>query len=377
MLNVNRPQSFRREAFEEVRQSLPPVPAARLRVGMGMIFSYLDATNDEVLVTSLKRFLELASATDTPVLVQLDGESWWQARPDLWNWFDPAQPGFNPENRQNVEWSGWSAHEAIKLSWRNWGRQIRTLPPPNLMSERYRKACHEKMQLLIPIILNWWKALPDERKDLLVGVKLGWESSIGVSNYYYPQGNALLDRPAAEDSTHGLKPDDVPSRGVAQIGYAAVKTAGLRAEGQITEADLTEIARRHLEDLCAEAARLGAPREKLFTHGGGWKDGEMLYQAAVNRHSCPGWSFYRHAGDPPKDTGVQHALNSSDAPYWAACEWLFQGPPTVAAWRAALKNTLADPRCRFLCIYNFEGIRKNDAALAAIREVVGESVPAR
>jgi hypothetical protein len=70
-------------------------------------------------------------------------------------------------------------------------------------------------------------------------------------------------------------------------------------------------------------------------------------------------------------------LNSSDAPYWAACEWLFQGPPTVAAWRAALKNTLADPRCRFLCIYNFEGIRKNDAALAAIREVVGESVPAR
>ncbi len=110
-----------------------------------------------------------------------------------------------------------------------------------------------------------------------------------------------------------------------QIGYAAVKIAGIRTEGTITEANLAEVVRRHLEDLCREASRLGVPREKLFTHVAGWKEGEKLYATAVNSLSCPGWSFYKHAADPLKDVGVQEALKVSDAPYWAAVEWLFQG----------------------------------------------------
>ena len=109
---------------------------------------------------------------------------------------------------------------------------------------------------------------------------------------------------------------------MAQIGYAGVSMAGIRQEGQITEADLAEVVRRHLEDLCRAAAQLGVPRDRLFTHSGGWKEGELLFQAALNKYSCPGWSFYRHAADPAKDSGVQAALKLSDAPYWAAVEWL-------------------------------------------------------
>jgi hypothetical protein len=37
--------------------------------------------------------------TDTPVLVQIDTEHWWTARPDLWNWWDPEKPGFDPAKR--------------------------------------------------------------------------------------------------------------------------------------------------------------------------------------------------------------------------------------------------------------------------------------
>ena len=110
------------------------------------------------------------------------------------------------------------------------------------------------------------------------------------------------------------------------------------------------------------------PRERLFTHAAGWKDGEMLYGAAVNRFSCPGWSFYRYANDPAKDAGAQQALAQSDAPCWAAVEWL-GGGPTVESWHQALNRTLADPRCRFLTIYNWEGIEKNGPALQAIREI--------
>lgn len=159
--------------------------------------------------------------------------------------------------------------DAIKIAWRNWGQQIRVLPPPNLMSERYRAACHQEMRVLIPMVLAWWQALPPGKKHLLVGIKLGHESSIGVNAWYYSVGNRLLDRRAGEDPITGVKADQLPARGVTQIGYAAVKTAGLRREGSITEADLAEVVRRHLDDLCRLAAELGVPRDRLFAHGVG------------------------------------------------------------------------------------------------------------
>ncbi|HRZ35031.1 MAG TPA: sulfatase-like hydrolase/transferase [Candidatus Paceibacterota bacterium] len=310
-----------------------------------------------------------------PLFIWLDGEYWWQHRPDLWNWWDPTKPGYDPRNKENVEWFSWNSDDALKISWLNWGRQIRMLPPPNLMSPRYRAACHEKMRLLVPIILDWWKALPADQRHLLAGVKVGWESSIGVNNFYYPNGNDLLDKPADEDPRHGIKATEVPARGLVQLGYAAVKTAGIRTEGQITEADLAEVARRHMEDLARLASELGVPRDRLYTHGAGWKEKELLYGAAVNPFSCPGWSFYRHAGDPSKDAGVQEALARSDAPHWGAVEWLYQGPRTVDAWRDALEKTLADPRCRLICIVNWSSIKDDAAAHEALAALNAADAP--
>jgi hypothetical protein len=228
------------------------------------------------------------------------------------------------------------------------------------------------MQALVPIVLDWWKALPSSKRDLLAGIKLGWESSIGVNAWYYPNGNELLSRPASEDPKEGLKADQTPARGVAQIGYAAVSTAGIRTKGDITEADLAEVVRRHLDDLCKLAAELGAPRDRLFTHVAGWKENELLYQAGLNKYSCPGWSFYQHAANPSGDKGVQEALARSDAPFWGAVEWLYQGPKEVEAWRKALVSCLDMPRCRYLCIYNWDGIKQSKEALEAIALVLND-----
>jgi len=243
------------------------------------------------------------------------------------------------------------------------------------MSPRYRQACHKEMRVLIPLILQWWEQLPPDKKHLLIGIKLGWESAIGVNAFYYPDGNALLDRPESEDPQSGLKVDQMPDRGVAAIGYAAVMTAGLATNGKLQEAHLTEIVRHHLEDLCALAAKLGVAREKLFTHVAGWKEQELLYDAAVNRHSSPGWSFYRYASDPAQDQGVQRALRSSDAPCWAAVEWLLMGQNEPDTWRQAIERTLSDRRCRYMCIYNWRDIKSNQGAREAIEGLLRDPGP--
>ena len=190
--------------FEAVRREFPASQLAPTRVGVAGIFSYLQEPPAKVQA-ALATFLQLAVQHDLPVVVQLDGEQWWDARPDLWNWWDPKRPGFNPNNRANVEWSGWGPEHALRIAWRNWGQQIRVLPPPNLLSPAYRAACHTEMAAWVPIILNWWKAVPPARRHLLVGIKVGWESSVGVNAWYYPNGNALAEHPATDDPKSGLK----------------------------------------------------------------------------------------------------------------------------------------------------------------------------
>jgi hypothetical protein len=370
--NQARPETITREGFDEIKKAVAGPDNGTVRLGVSFVFSYLK-TDEAAAATSLMRFLAVAYETRTPVLVKLDGENWWQGRPDLWNWWDPNAPGFDPANRANVEWTGWGADYAVRIGWRNWGRQIRVAPPPNLMSPRYRSACRQKMEVLVPIIVEWYRNLPPSEKDLFIGINVGWESSIGVNAWYYPDGNRLLRRPAAEDPQTGLNPTDVTARGQVQLGYAAVAAAGIRTGGAITEEDLYEVVRRHLEDLCRTAAACGLEREHIFTHGAGWHDGELLYDAAVNEYSCPGWSFYRCADDPARDVGVQRALARSTAGRWAAAEWWLMKPHERDLWHAAMKRTLADTRCRFVCIYNWQGIKDSEEVLHAIRMVLSDT----
>ena len=340
------------------------------RIGVSTIYSYFQMPKEKQPITKqIENDLALILDADMPFLIQLDGEQWWQARPDLWNWWNPDLPGYDPNNTENVEWTGWGPERAIKNAWRNWGRQLRVLPPPNLMSSAYQEAWQKEMEEIVPIIVKWWCSLPPDKKDLFVGIKVGWESSIGVNAWFYPNGNELFDRSSADDPQQGLDAEILPGRGVQTIGYAAVYTAGIRREGEITEADLTEIAQRHLASLSKKASELGIPREKLFTHGAAWKDNELLYEAALNRWSSPGWSFYRHAPDASKDQGIRRALSLSEAPYWAATEWMLPHRDGER-WKESLKLTLAIPRCRYVCIFNWQSIADSDSIHHAIRSIV-------
>ena len=137
-------------------------------------------------------------------------------------------------------------------------------------------------------ILRWQNKLPKDKRWLLVGVKVGWESAIGMGSHYYPNGNALLDKNPDDDPHWKSKPSVLPSCGFQPIGFAAVTTAGLAKDGDLKEEHLAEVVRRHLDDLSATVERAGFPREQIFTHCGGRLEDEQLYRSALNEHSCPG-----------------------------------------------------------------------------------------
>lgn len=369
--NQNRPDSVTPASMEAAIHTLGTGGTHHLRIGLSFIFSIME-TPPERLRTALESLLSASERSGVPILVTIDGQNWWESRSDLWNWWDPTLPGFNPANRRNVEWTGWGPEHAVKVGWRNWGHQVRVRAAPNLASPRFLAEHWKAYDVLVPVLVRWHHQLPPDRKFLFGGLKIGWEASINVNAYYHPGGNAIYERSPADASGDPTAHD--PSAGWTfgkpPLGYAAVSTAGIRKSGRLMREDVEEAVRRYLEQLSAYAVRKGLPAHLVFTHQGGtyapW-DQHMSFRAGMNAYSIPGWSFYSH--DPSEIAPLREQMEAAGHTQWAASEW-WRGGPDAETWRQRFEAALRFKQCRFVCVYNWEAFEKVPEAIAGIRQLV-------
>jgi hypothetical protein len=372
------PASFDRGFFDEITNALGSGQEGDLRVGLSCIFSMLE-TPTEVLQESVRAVLRLSEETGVPVLITLDGLIWWRNRPDLWNWWDPAAPGYDPENVHNVEWTDWTPESAVKIGWRNWGHQIRVNPEPNILSPRLLNEHKERLTAIVPVIAEWFASLPPEKKGLLLGVKVGWEAAIGYNAYHYPGGNEIYTASpddSSGDPTESLRMGEGLSSGAAQLGHAALTTGGIKASGKVTRDDIGEAVRRYLAFHAEIVAGLGIPRDRIYTHQGGtyrpWET-HLPFWPACNDNAIPGWSFYMV--DPAEPPGLAEALAKRGDARWAAVEWWWPAD-SVAGWKANMRRTLSFGDCRFLCVYNWNqgGFSQDPNGIEAVRQLLAEGL---
>ena len=371
--SAGKPSGFNRKVIDEITAKINAPENKNLRLGISYVFDYLRYDLDSV-EKSLNNFLRLSRETNVPILINLDGLNWLESRPDLWNWWDPNKPGYNPGNRKNMEWTGWDDYTAVKISWRNWGSQLRILPAPNIMSPAVISAQISALNRLIPHIVKWYRSLPAGKKFLLGGVKLGHETSIGVNAYYYKEGNRYLERMPNDNSLDPLESFNARAGyngGLTQLGYAAVKTAGIKHSGRITQDDIQQVVHRYLDILCQKANTLGLPQNLIFTHQGGtyspWSK-HLSFAPAANKYSLPGWSFY--SVDPYSAGDLGDVLDKQNVSGWAAVEWWWPGENKLE-WMYHLQRTLTFRDCRFLNIYNWDNsLGKKEDAIEAVREVI-------
>jgi hypothetical protein len=280
----------------------------------------------------LKKLFELSEQASMPVLIGLDGFEWWGGRPDLWNWWDQAKPGYDPNNKHNVEWTGWSPDQAVQGGWRNWGSPFQMAEPhPNLSSPKVINANKQALQELAPVISQWYNALAADRKYLLAAVKVGWEVNIGV-NYYYPQSG-----------------NNSPNQGH-QIGYAAVSTSGLASSGEIKREHLTSCVQHYMAELTETVYQAGLPRRKIVTHIGSPLDNtatpiRYIYpDAALSPWSIPGISNYSFADGPIGMAGTLDQIGPS-ATWWGTVEW---GGSGAGKWDQLLATFEQYRNCKIL-----------------------------
>ena len=302
------PANFSPASFRTFMAGLgaPPTSNPKMRVGLTFQWELLDcfvaphSCTAAQTAAGITAFLDAAVTTAVPVQITLDSVQFYY-QSNLWNWWDPTQPGFDPANVANVEWTGWTAANATLVAWRNWGSQFRMpTPQPNLASPALLKRTGAVLTSAIGAIRSWHDAATPAARKLLVGVKLGEEVDVGVNFYFYPGGNEIMRRhPHNTSSDPATGPDW--SKGLAgglqAQGYNSIQTLGLRTGGgPPTRGEITAVVRHYFTSVigaCVAAWPALAQNGLLGTHGGACSDPLMIeWNSPMIAPATPGYSFY-------------------------------------------------------------------------------------
>ena len=347
--NCSDPATFTADALREIRETLSPAGDTCI-LAASYSYSYARYPLADVAL-SIQNTIRAAREVRMPVIFHLDGVNWWDAHPELWNWFDPEKPGYAPENIRNVERWDWPEDAAVQIAWRNWGSQIRVLPPPNLASPAFLQLQYDCLDVLLPLL----KAFADENPDLFGGLVFGWELSPYVQAYYYDNGNDFRTAAPASDPQGGV------DRSIA-LGYAAASVLGLQSEGVITEQTIDGICTWYLDKLIGCALSHGIRRDQIITHaywgGETQKGGGHSGIASVRPGVLPGWSFY---GGEIHEMDRQLAMAPDG---WALIEcrpWDLTVPFLKSVYNTG---------CRIINIYNWESIRDDSKTTDVLKTIL-------
>eukprot|EP00948_MAST-09A_sp_MAST-9A-sp1_P004282 g4282.t1 len=332
----------------------------------------------------VQQALSCSSLLDIPVNIALDGENWW-AHSNLMNWWDSSADGYNPANKQNVEWTGFpsnSSAEPLRISWRNWGRQIRVSPMMNLHSPALLNLTKNRLRIVGQMINDWAEKLTPKKKHLFGGIKVGWESGIGMNAFYYPNGNKIATKwphDSSHDPTYGLHcSTSIICDNITQIGFAAASSAGWVPTGGahssvLSRFDIGNLTRLYVSNLTSVIHSIGIAPDKVFTHIGPQKpyNVTMPLTAASVPFSNPGFSFYDTI--PQKLDALKNALAQTERDVWAASEFGIHAS-SKDGWIELFNSTLSFRDCRFLDFYNWNSFKESVEGIEAVRELVETSL---
>ncbi|PHS01292.1 MAG: hypothetical protein COA78_22840 [Blastopirellula sp.] len=268
---------------------------------------------------AVRSAFELAIRNDVAVHITVDSHEW-SNRPDLWNYADKDKPGYNPSNRNNVEWINWQG-TPHPHRYRNWGTPESMAPvicynSPAVLKEVSRLIS----QVVAPPIKQGLDRLKIEGKEhLFSGLTVGAEPSL--PNYE----NIDKTRPAIAKL---MEKDGSPK---ARLGYNALTNNGYskaKPPKDFGEA-LAKINQDYTTFWSQEFSRAGIPTKKMYTHvaagAGVVGSPEVEFTnapigIAFNDYSRPGWTTYP-VGPFRHDFSILYEeLKQHGNPHWASSE---------------------------------------------------------
>ena len=301
---------------------------------------------------ALRRAFETAKRTNVAAHFVIDDHIGWDERPDLWNWYDPAKPGYNPGNKKNVEWYDW---EGTPNKRRYFTPSGTPSPSPHMC---YNSPPVEKevarivRDIVGPALLREIDHLKKENKSyLFAGITIGQEA--GFDDYStIPK---LSDVPAAVDPVHNqlrmslkqaatlMDQDKAPH---SRLGYCSLTNAGYSKANQPANFNsaLSEINQKFIEFWDKQFSMAGIPCSRIYTHvaaGVPQDEGNNAPISVVfNPYARPGWTTYPTGTLANGFQPLYDALEKHGNPAWAGVEanaaMELAGQPVMPGWETYL-----------------------------------------
>ncbi|MCL5269620.1 MAG: hypothetical protein M1457_03480 [bacterium] len=294
-------------------------------LGFGKPISTFD--EEDTVRDQIRAIVQAARQNDLAFMLQFDFHVFWKSRPDLWNWFDPGQPGFNPDNKRNVEWFGWGGPPA-RHRYLNWGVPERIAPPMCFTSPAIRAEVTRLVSRVIaPTVREELAALErDGKSRLFAGVLVGAEP--GFDNYTRtdPETAKMIK---ADGATPG------------QLGYRSLLDRGYgpdRPPADLRRA-LAEVVQETVAFWCRQFVDAGLPAAKLYPHVAAAAPPEMMCApawTAFNVYSRPGWTTYPVGPLAVDFQSLYDELARHGNPPWAGVEANAGFPGSMLEWEPYL-----------------------------------------
>lgn len=282
---------------------------------------------EKQLPARIRSAFAAAREHDMAVMLHFDFHLAWKNRPDLWNWFDPKRPGYDPDNRFNVEWHGW-AGPPNRVRYLDHGVLERVAPNMCFTSKKVRaEVTRIVSKVIAPVLREEIARLRAEgREALFAGVLVGLEP--GIDDYSRPNAEVV----------RMMKEDGVPAT---PLGYRALLDRGFSAEHPPDDfrKALATIIQETTAFWCEQFVDAGIPPEKLYPHVAAPAPIEMTNApiwTAFNRYSRPGWTTYAVMVLERDFKPIYEELEKHGNPPWAGVEANAGMPGSVVDWETYL-----------------------------------------
>ncbi len=237
--------------------------------------------------------------------------------PNIWNWFDPKQYGYDPANVKNVEWTDWSG-TPTKARYSEQGSGAK-LPP--VMCYNSKEVVSESdyiaADVIAPPILKGIADLRSIGKEgLFAGITVGMEPSLddySVIDQLDPAIAKHMDQDGAQK---------------VRLGYCALTNAGYSQSNPPADypAALAAINQAYTTLWAKDLVDAGISKDKLYTHVPADADALQVRYTnapigiAFNEYSRPGFTTY--AAGPIADNfdSLYGVLSQHGARHWGATE---------------------------------------------------------
>ncbi len=269
--------------------------------------------------TVIAQAAQVALAHNVAFHLTVETHYFWETRPDLWNFFDPNERGFNPANVANVEWASWSNRDAFPFRFIDWGVPQR-LGAPHMcyLSSAVQAEVARLGGIVGTSTREALATLADAgHPELFSGITVGSEPS--------------LDNYASVDSFDPAMGQLMSSIGAPKVrlGYCSFTALGYSATNAPMDLAATAalVNQRYIQSWANALADAGVPSDRMYSHVAGSAEGTPVLSftnaplsIAFIDSARPGWTSYPWGPLTTNFAPLSTALAAHGSPHWGGTE---------------------------------------------------------